>query len=211
MDVYVWWGEEEGDPRNASPSPAHQHNKPPTPNPTPAQVAVVFSKGARFDFPRAWPSLFSDLLAKLQVGRRGGGTTPRFDGAQWHHGHSSIGITGQPSNAVQPHALPHASSAPSVATAAPAATAAATCRCAPQGPNQLVQRRVYLVLHHILKELASKRLAADQRNFEQARGGQAPLERRGRAATAGRGCFECYELVPAAAACMRGCLPLSPP
>ena len=36
-----------------------------------------------------------------------------------------------------------------------------------QGPNQLVQRRVYLVLHHILKELASKRLAADQRNFEQ--------------------------------------------
>lgn len=39
---------------------------------------------------------------------------------------------------------------------------------APQGPNQLVQRRVYLVLHHILKELSSKRLAADQRNFEQA-------------------------------------------
>ena len=38
---------------------------------------------------------------------------------------------------------------------------------APQSPNQLVQRRVYLVLHHVLKELASKRLAADQRNFEQ--------------------------------------------
>ncbi len=32
-----------------------------------AQVAVVFSKVARFDFPKAWPTLFSDLLAKLQV------------------------------------------------------------------------------------------------------------------------------------------------
>ena len=31
------------------------------------QVAVVFSKVARFDFPKAWPTLFSDLLAKLQV------------------------------------------------------------------------------------------------------------------------------------------------
>ncbi|KAL4857594.1 Importin-11 [Chlorella vulgaris] len=65
------------------------------------QVAVVFSKVARLDFPKAWPTLFADLLAKLQ------------------------------------------------------------------GPGQLLQRRVYLVLHHILKELASKRLAADQRNFEQ--------------------------------------------
>ena len=26
-------------------------------------------------------------------------------------------------------------------------------------------RRVYLVLHHVLKELASKRLPMDQRNF----------------------------------------------
>ena len=68
------------------------------------QVAVVFSKVARFDFPRAWPDLFSDLLARLQGGAN--------------------------------------SSSP------------------------LAQRRVYLVLHHILKELASKRLAADQRNFE---------------------------------------------
>lgn len=65
------------------------------------QVAVVFAKVARFDYPRAWPSLFADLLGVLQ-----GGST-------------------------------------------------------------LAQRRVYLALHHILKELASKRLAADQRNFEQ--------------------------------------------
>ncbi len=43
-----------------------------------------------------------------------------------------------------------------------------------QGSSQLAQRRVYLVLHHILKELASKRLAADQRNFEQARIGRGP-------------------------------------
>jgi hypothetical protein len=35
-------------------------------------------------------------------------------------------------------------------------------------------RRVYFVLHHVLKELASKRLAADQRNFAEARGARAP-------------------------------------
>ena len=46
-----------------------------------------------------------------------------------------------------------------------------SCLLVVQGPNQLVQRRVYLVLHHILKELSSKRLAADQRNFEQVRQG----------------------------------------
>lgn len=67
------------------------------------QVAVVLSKVARHDFPRAWPALFSDLLALLA------------------------------------------------------------------GAGQLLQRRVHLTMHHVLKELASKRLAADQRNFEQAR------------------------------------------
>lgn len=46
------------------------------------------------------------------------------------------------------------------------------CPLVAQGSSQLAQRRVYLVLHHILKELASKRLAADQRNFEQAREGR---------------------------------------
>ena len=35
------------------------------------------------------------------------------------------------------------------------------------GRSTRTQRRVYLALHHTLKELASKRLAADQRNFEQ--------------------------------------------
>ena len=34
----------------------------------------------------------------------------------------------------------------------------------------LAVRRVYLVLHHILKELSSKRLLADQKNFEQVGG-----------------------------------------
>jgi Exportin 1-like protein len=34
-----------------------------------------------------------------------------------------------------------------------------------QGNSLLAARRVYLVLHHILKELASKRLAADQAIF----------------------------------------------
>ncbi len=35
------------------------------------------------------------------------------------------------------------------------------------GPDMLTQRRVYLTLHHILKELATKRLMADQKNFAQ--------------------------------------------
>lgn len=39
-----------------------------------------------------------------------------------------------------------------------------------QGGSTLAVRRVYLVLHHILKELASKRLLADQKNFEQVGG-----------------------------------------
>lgn len=30
------------------------------------QVALVFAKIARVDYPRAWSTLFSDLLAKLQ-------------------------------------------------------------------------------------------------------------------------------------------------
>ena len=34
----------------------------------------------------------------------------------------------------------------------------------------MAARRVYLVLHHILKELSSKRLVADQRNFAQVSG-----------------------------------------
>lgn len=34
-----------------------------------------------------------------------------------------------------------------------------------QGQNTLVVRRVYLVLHHALKELASKRLSSDQKAF----------------------------------------------
>ena len=32
---------------------------------------MVFSKVARFDFPKAWPTLFSDLLAKLQASMEG--------------------------------------------------------------------------------------------------------------------------------------------
>ena len=35
------------------------------------------------------------------------------------------------------------------------------------GHGPVAARRVYLMLHHVLKELASKRLAADQRNFAQ--------------------------------------------
>jgi hypothetical protein len=67
------------------------------------QVAIVFAKIARSDYPREWSSMFLDLVSLMQCGR-------------------------------------------------PATV-----------------RRVYLVLHHILKELASKRLAADQRNFAHVR------------------------------------------
>jgi len=34
----------------------------------------------------------------------------------------------------------------------------------------LTVRRVYLILHHVLKELSSKRLVADQRNFAEVGG-----------------------------------------
>ena len=63
------------------------------------QMAVVFAKVARIDYPKAWPGLFTDLLQQLQ------------------------------------------------------------------SHNTLVVRRVYLVLHHALKELASKRLSSDQKAF----------------------------------------------
>ncbi|KAL3137934.1 hypothetical protein ABBQ38_005181 [Trebouxia sp. C0009 RCD-2024] len=62
-------------------------------------MAVVFAKVARVDYPRAWPSLFTDLLQQMQ------------------------------------------------------------------SQNTLMVRRVYLVLHHALKELASKRLSSDQKAF----------------------------------------------
>lgn len=66
-------------------------------------MALTFAKVARLDYPAAWPSLFADLLGRLDSG-------------------------------------------------APVAA-----------------RRVYLMLHHILKELSSKRLVSDQRNFAQVR------------------------------------------
>ena len=39
-----------------------------------------------------------------------------------------------------------------------------------QSQNTLVVRRVYLVLHHALKELASKRLSSDQKAFAEVNG-----------------------------------------
>ncbi len=64
------------------------------------QTAVVLAKVTRLDFPKAWPSLFTELLAKAS------------------------------------------------------------------SPGTLTARRCYLALHHTLKELSTKRLAADQRTFE---------------------------------------------
>ncbi|EFJ44088.1 hypothetical protein VOLCADRAFT_95713 [Volvox carteri f. nagariensis] len=65
------------------------------------QVALVYAKVARFDYPAEWPGLFSDLMLNLG------------------------------------------------------------------SANPLTVRRVYLILHHVLKELSSKRLVADQANFAQ--------------------------------------------
>ena len=67
------------------------------------QIALVFAKVARVDYPRYWPGLVDDLLAVLR------------------------------------------------------------------GGDALRRRRGYLVLHHVLKELSSKRLASDQRTFAQVR------------------------------------------
>ena len=67
------------------------------------QIAVVIAKVARVDYPRHWPSLFADLLGKLE------------------------------------------------------------------SSDTLTTRRTYLVLHHVLKELSTKRLAPDQRAFAEVR------------------------------------------
>lgn len=51
----------------------------------------------------------------------------------------------------------------------------------PGGPGALPARRAFLVLHHILKELSSRRLMADQRTFAEVRGApvlQPPAARR---------------------------------
>jgi hypothetical protein len=69
------------------------------------QNAVTLARVARIDYPKAWPSLFRDLLDRLHAAAQAG-----------EHG---------------------------------------TLTC----------RRAYLALHHILKELSSKRLASDQRVF----------------------------------------------
>jgi hypothetical protein len=50
-----------------------------------------------------------------------------------------------------------------------AAAAAAGGAAAPAGPSMLVVRRTYFVLHNVLKELSSKRLAADQKAFAEVR------------------------------------------
>lgn len=70
------------------------------------QTAVVLAKVARLDFPKSWPSLFTDLLGRLQAAAEAGSS------------------------------------------------------------GTLTARRCYLALHHTLKELSTKRLAADQRTFE---------------------------------------------
>lgn len=73
------------------------------------QVSLAISKIARVDYPKHWPSLFSDLIQRIEEGKN------KFN----HPGKS------------------------------------------------LSSRRSWLALHHVIKELSSKRLASDLRVFEQ--------------------------------------------
>jgi len=75
------------------------------------QLAVVISKMARFDYPKSWPQLFTELVSRL----------------------------------------PPPTSAENIQSNTVVA----------------IPRRTILVLHHVLKELSSKRLASDQKCFEQ--------------------------------------------
>ena len=68
-------------------------------------IAVAFAKVARADYPRQWPTLFQDVMSRLN------------------------------------------------------------------SQETLTVRRVYLVLHHTVKELASMRLPGDKRNFAEVRSG----------------------------------------
>jgi hypothetical protein len=55
--------------------------------------------------------------------------------------------------------------AAAAAAAAAAGSGSSSGGAAAAGPSMLVVRRTYFVLHHVLKELSSKRLAADQKAF----------------------------------------------
>ena len=64
-----------------------------------------------------------------------------------------------------------------------------------QSGGALANRRVYLVLHHVLKELATKRLATDQKHFAQVRSSCALLA--SPAHTATLACRPIKEALPA--------------
>lgn len=95
------------------------------------QVAVTIGRVARFDYPRDWPTLLTDLLGSLQSN----------DMDILRCGNCSISCRSRAAR------VP----APSPIAGLP-----------PRAPRE---RRVYLVLHHVLKELASKRLMGDQQTF----------------------------------------------
>ena len=73
------------------------------------QIAIAIAKVARIDYPKQWPTLFTELLARLPM-------------------------SNHPTEDVQ---------------------------------STLIARRSFLVLHHVIKELSSKRLASDQEAFRQ--------------------------------------------
>lgn len=154
------------------------------------QVAVVVSKIARVDYPRAWPDLFHTLLALLSesTSQLTGCREPRDpgDGGDLHglrlglSGCTALALRRCPAEAVLEE-CPHCQACVagcSTCTPCPGRTVS----CVPH-PVRLVleqsrirsppltlihaEQRVLLVLHHVLKELASKRLQSDQRAFEQ--------------------------------------------
>lgn len=63
-----------------------------------------------------------------------------------------------------------------------------------EAADELATQRVYLCLHHVLKELSTKRLLADQKNFAEVRRLARPALMRARADTTGfcTNCPNCY-------------------
>jgi hypothetical protein len=109
----------------------------------------MFAKVARHDYPREWPSMLADLLGQLQVQQAvgSGARQPPPAGAETLHStDSTVEYNCHPAAWLQ-------------------LTDLDLCMFRLQGGSTLTVRRVYFTLHHVLKELSSKRLAADQRAF----------------------------------------------
>lgn len=131
-------------------------------------MALVVAKIARSDYPREWPALVSDLLGRAQGGstltvrnrRAPGACMPCGSPRRPHAGcGAACGGRGVRLRSQKPPA------GRSRLMRGQAVKTHSALSFAVTNPPKV--RRVYLVLHHVLKELSSKRLAADQRAFSE--------------------------------------------